>query len=118
MATKRPKREVENTEFLGFALRILEAAGRRVATGDIDALPLLLELGDRARLAEVNAVIGLRLDHGYTWQEIGDRCGFTRQAASKRWGAIVSREEARRAAQVQRVEQAQLPAELVPTARR
>lgn len=117
MATKRPKREVENGEFMGFALRILEAAGRRVGTGDIESLPLLLDLADRARLAETTAVIGLRLDHGYSWQEIGDRCGFTRQAAQKRWGEIVAREAGRREWQAELVHQGELPAELVPQPR-
>lgn len=99
MTSKRPKRDVENNEFFGFAQRIMAAAGRRVAAGDIEALPILLDLEHEVQLATVHAVIGLRLDGGFSWQDIADRLGTSRQAASKRWGDVVAREAKRRAAQ-------------------
>ena len=44
----RGPRVVENAEFTAFGRRILRAAGRRVAAGDVDALPALAALGGRA----------------------------------------------------------------------
>ena len=77
---------VENDEYAAFARRILRAYARRIATGDIEALTLLTNLGTDVENATRDAVIGLR-DHGYSWAEIGSRLGVTRQAAQQRWGA-------------------------------
>lgn len=98
MATKRAKRDVENRDFMGFAQRIIAAAGRRVGSGDIDELPRLMDIDQELRLATLQAVIELRLDHGYSWQDLADRCSFSRQAAQKKWGAAVDREARRRSA--------------------
>ncbi|MGY3515106.1 hypothetical protein ACVMYR_02185 [Micromonospora sp. PTRAS2] len=83
----RPKRReiVENDEFAAFARRIIRAHGRRVATGDVEALRDLLALSDAIDQAVAEAVIGLRA-FGYSWAEIGSRLGISRQAAQQRWG--------------------------------
>jgi hypothetical protein len=74
-------RVVENLEFPAFGRRVLRAAGRRVAAGDVDALPALsAELGT----AITHAVTELRAA-GYRWAEIAVRLGVTRQAAHQRW---------------------------------
>ena len=56
---------MENGEYAAFARRVLRAYARRVATGDVEALTLMLGLS----------------------AEIGSRLGITRQAAQQRWGA-------------------------------
>ncbi|MBQ1051688.1 hypothetical protein KBX50_24875 [Micromonospora sp. C51] len=76
---------VENTEFAGFARRIIRAHGRRVATGDVEALRDLVNLSSAIDEAIADAVIGLR-QFGYSWAEIGSRLGISRQAAQQRWG--------------------------------
>ena len=82
-ATRR--REVENPDYAAFLRRILRAYSRRIAAGDLDAL------GDLARLREeldgnlTDAVAGLRNDWSYSWQEIADVLGCSRQAAQQRW---------------------------------
>jgi hypothetical protein len=83
---KAPRPVVENDEYAAFARRILAAYARRIATGDIESLTLLVNLGTDTETATRNAVIGLR-EHGYSWAEIGSRLGVTRQAAQQRWGA-------------------------------
>ncbi len=75
---------VENDEYAAFARRILTAYGRRVATGDIEALAALVQLGVQVEEATRAAIIGLR-EHGYSWTEIGGRLGIHRQAARQRW---------------------------------
>ncbi len=76
---------VENDEYAAFARRILRAYARRIATGDIEALTLITDLGTDVEDAIRSAVIGLR-DFGYSWADIGFRLGVTRQAAQQRWG--------------------------------
>lgn len=79
---------VENREFNAFARRIIRAYGRRVSEGDVDALPELIELSASVDEAITNAVKGLRA-FGYSWQEIADRVGMSRQAAQQRWGRSI-----------------------------
>jgi hypothetical protein len=83
----RPRRRdvVENDEYAAFARRIIRAHARRVATGDIQALTDLVGLSTLLDEAITDAVTGLRA-HGYSWTEIADRLGITRQAAHQRWG--------------------------------
>ncbi|RLP93612.1 hypothetical protein [Micromonospora sp. CV4] len=76
---------VENDQFAGFARRIIRAHGRRVATGDVEALRDLVALSSVIDDAIGDAVIGLRA-FGYSWAEIGSRLGISRQAAQQRWG--------------------------------
>ena len=86
LTSKPAKPVVENDEYAAFARRILRSYARRVAHGDIDALTRMIGLADDIETAIRTAVIGLR-DHGYSWTEIGNRLGVTRQAAQQRWGA-------------------------------
>jgi hypothetical protein len=79
---------VENREFNAFARRIIRAYGRRVAEGDVDALPELIELSASLDEAITNAVKGLRA-FGYSWTDIAARVGMSRQAAQQRWGKAV-----------------------------
>ena len=80
---RRP-RVVENAEFTAFGRRVLRAAGRRVASGDVDALPALAALSAELEVAIGTAVVGLR-EAGYSWSEIAARLGVSRQAAHQRW---------------------------------
>jgi hypothetical protein len=77
--------EVENPDYAAFARRIIRAHGRRIAEGDIDALPELVALAAELDDATQRAVDGLRA-FGYSWGEIAGRLGTTRQAAQQRWG--------------------------------
>jgi len=75
---------VENDEYAAFARRILAAYGRRVAAGDVEALAALVQLGAQVEDATRAAIIGLR-EQGYSWTDIGDRLGISRQAARQCW---------------------------------
>ena len=84
--TRNRRRDVvENDAYAAFARRIVRAHGRRVATGDIEALADLMRLAADIETAIREAVIGLR-DFGYSWADIATRLGITRQAAQQRWG--------------------------------
>ena len=77
--------DVENDAYLVFVARVITAAGKRVATGDVDALPDLAQLAHDLDAALITAVTGLRR-FGYSWEQIASRLGVTRQAAQQRWG--------------------------------
>jgi hypothetical protein len=85
LTANRARRPVDNDEYASFARRILRAYARRVATGDIDALTAMTALSDEIDTAIGQAVTGLR-SFGYSWADIGNRLGITRQAAQQRWG--------------------------------
>ena len=76
---------MENDAYLVFVARIIAAAGKRVATGDVEALPDLARLSADLDAALIMAVEGLR-QFGYSWEQIASRLGVTRQAAQQRWG--------------------------------
>ena len=77
--------DVENDAYLSFVARVIIAAGKRVATGDVEALPDLAQLYADLDQALIRAVQGLR-EFGYSWEQIASRLGVTRQAAQQRWG--------------------------------
>ena len=84
---KRAKRVVENDQFDAFARRILRAYARRVAAGDVEALRNLAALSQEVDAVTRLAIAGLRRPmYGYSWAEIADRLGTSRQAAQMRYG--------------------------------
>lgn len=82
---KRPKRDVENDQFDAFVRRILRAYARRVASGDVEALRTLVTLTSELDATVRLAVAGLR-EVPYSWAEIANRLGVSRQAAQMRYG--------------------------------
>ena len=85
LTSRSRRRVVENDEYAAFTRRVLAAYGRRVATGDVEALAPMLALSRSLDEAIGQAVIGLR-QFGYSWAEIGARLGLTKQAVHQRWG--------------------------------
>lgn len=81
----RRREVVENDEYAAFVRRIVRAYARRIATGDVDALTDMVNLSTLLDEAITDAVTGLRA-HGYSWTDIADRLGISRQAAHQRWG--------------------------------
>jgi DNA-directed RNA polymerase specialized sigma24 family protein len=85
--TRRSRRRhvVENDAFAAFTRRIVRAYARRVAAGDVEALADMVTLSEDLDTAIGDAVTGLRT-FGYSWADIANRLGITRQAAHQRWG--------------------------------
>ena len=89
---KRAKRTVENSDFDAFARRILRAYARRVAAGDIEALPGLAMLVSEVDTVVRESVRALRKPpYGYSWDELGQRLGVSRQAVQMRYGEKADR---------------------------
>ena len=84
--TRNPRRDpVENDQYAAFTRRVLAACSRRVAAGDIEALADLAHLAADVDTAIREAIAGLR-GYGYSWADIANRLGVTRQAAHQRFG--------------------------------
>lgn len=84
-ARRRRREDVENDAYLVFVARVIAAAGKRIASGDVEVLPDLAQLATDLETALITAVTGLR-EFGYSWEQIASRLGVTRQAAQQRWG--------------------------------
>src|SRR3954467_14453606 len=84
---QRSRRAGENREFAAFVRRILRAYAARVAAGDVEALASLTALSAEVDAVTRLAVAGLRKGpYSYSWSEIADRLGVTKQAAQMRYG--------------------------------
>ncbi len=84
LSRSRRRDVIENDEYAAFTRRIVRAYSRRVAAGDIEALTSMVTLAADVEDAIQAAVIGLRT-FGYSWTEIANRLGISRQAARQRW---------------------------------
>ncbi|WP_309105008.1 hypothetical protein [Microbacterium sp.] len=83
------RESVDTASYIGFARRIIRAAGERVANADDWELGELLSLRDEVEQAITRAVQGLR-EQGHSWQYIADALGITRQSAHQRYAEKVS----------------------------
>ena len=83
------RREVETSDYIEFAKRIIRRAGERVALADDWDLAELASVYDDLGDAVAVGVAGLRAQ-GHSWQYIGDALGISRQAAQQRFAEKVS----------------------------
>ena len=84
---RRPRPEREAPEIAAMVGRVLRALARRAEAGDLDALEELRGLRDAADAALVAAARGAHDGRGhYSWTEIANCLGITRQAARQRFG--------------------------------
>ncbi len=84
MSPNQRREVIENDEYAAFTRRIVKAYSRRVAAGDIEALASMVTLAADVEAAIQDAVVGLRA-FGYSWTDIANRLGISRQAARQRW---------------------------------
>jgi hypothetical protein len=85
LTPKRRYRIVENDEYAAFLRRVIRAYSRRVASGDVEAITVMVALAADLEEATRQAITGLR-GFGYSWADIAMRLGITRQGAQQRWG--------------------------------
>lgn len=83
--TRQPHRETP--EYVAMLRRMLRGLGRRMAEhsnpSDLaDLVQLQRELDATIR----QSVHAMRDEHGYTWQQLADELGVTKQAAQQRYG--------------------------------
>lgn len=87
MATARPRRQRNRKpteELKGMFGRMLRAYVKRAADEDPWVVKDLLDIREQLDASIDDAVANL-VARGYSWQDIGQELGMTRQAAWKRW---------------------------------
>ena len=85
---------VENSEYVKFARRIMRALAKR-AGADVDTLPELRAIQEDLEAMMASSVAACRAE-GYSWGEIAQRLGTTRQAAQQRYGKTSGQQAERR----------------------
>lgn len=75
-------KEVENESYAAFCMRVTKSLGDRVGAGDCHQLRYIRKLREVTEEAEGRAVLGL-LAQGYSYAEIGEGLGISRQAVHK-----------------------------------
>lgn len=84
-ATNKAGRYRQLSEYIGFVRRSIRALAKRVGDeADIEGLGPMLDLQRQMDASIQTAVDSLRAA-GYSWDEIGQRAGVTRQTAFERW---------------------------------
>ena len=89
----KSKREREAPEVGAMALRVIRALVRRAEAGDTEALEQLQMIEAVAQSATGEALTRMQAGSGqapYSWAELGDAMGVTRQTAherSRKWRA-------------------------------
>jgi hypothetical protein len=78
------RQERDTAEYLAMLDRMIRAAGRRVAVGDVEDLQPLVDLADVLEEAIVAAVGGLK-SSGVSWRAIGQATGTSHVAAIQKW---------------------------------
>lgn len=80
-------RDYEAPDMAAFMCRVARALVRRAADGDLEVLSALAKADDAVADAMVQAARELHEGrYQYTWAQIADQLGITRQAAQQRFG--------------------------------
>jgi len=83
--------EVAETEaYAAMLSRMIAAYGRRLADGDPADLARAMTLQDLLGSVIAQGVADARATHGWSWSEIGEAAGISRQAAQQKYGRTVT----------------------------
>ena len=80
------ERVIESQEYARIVGAFVRALTKRGLAGDIQALIALSDCRKQISEAMAETAVALRVEHGYSWGEVGLAFGVTRQAARQRWG--------------------------------
>ena len=75
----------DHAEYFGMARRVIRAAGKRAGSADPEDLAPLAALSLVVDVALHEAVMAQR-EAGFSWAQIGNALGMTRQSAQERFG--------------------------------
>jgi hypothetical protein len=83
----KPKKAREASDIWAMVNRMFRSLAKRAADGDMDALGALTACETAANGWAKAAVANLRAEPwNYSWSDIGDALGVSRQAAQQRFG--------------------------------
>ena len=94
MPRKRPTRPTDSSEYLGFMERLTRNLAKRAESDGIDALHSLAVINRLHEDVMREMVAYLRSEEGgaYSWADIGEALGMTRQSAQGRFGGEGARQ--------------------------
>lgn len=84
---------VENADYFQMVGRMVRGMGKRGANGDYTDLTEMAKVQQMMTEAMQTAVDGMREQQGYSWAEVGEGLGITRQAAQQRFGRKAAKVE-------------------------
>ena len=79
------ERVIESQEYARIVGAFVRALTKRGLGGDIQALVALSDCRKQISEAMAETAVALRVEHNYSWGEVGLAFGVTRQAARQRW---------------------------------
>lgn len=77
---------IENSDYGRFAVRVIRGMARRAA-GDPELLPALRDIAELVD-GQMRVAVAQCRREGYSWAEIAERLGTSRQAAQQRYGRL------------------------------
>jgi uncharacterized protein with PIN domain len=80
------KREYETADYVAMMRRMTRGLGRRLADGDPADVASALDVSRELDRVIKESVRAMREAHGFSWAQIADELGMTRQAAQQRFG--------------------------------
>src|ERR1700756_5456012 len=88
ISTERRERHVDDmSEWEAFLRRILRATATRVSDGKTESLAVIARVRKLVDETMQESVTRLRAEPwNYSWRDVGDALGITRQAAEQRFG--------------------------------
>lgn len=86
MARTRRKEIRETTEYIAMLRRMVRGLGRRVANGDPGDLADAIRLQQELDVVIREAVSVMRESSGFSWQQLADELGVSKQAAQQKYG--------------------------------
>lgn len=86
----RTQQTTETTEYVAMLERMLNSLGRRVAEGDPSDLAAAVRLQAHLDTVIHEAVARMRADSGFSWAQLAEELGTTRQGAYQRYGRRLS----------------------------
>lgn len=82
---RRPRVEREASDMSAFVVRVLGGLAKRAEGGDLESLVALRDLDVALTVAQKRAARGLVELQGYSWTQLAQRLGISRQGARQRW---------------------------------
>lgn len=90
IATRKRREPIETPDYARMMRRFVRRYGARVGQGDPVDLTTMLEIQAELEAAFEVAVAG-QIDAGYSWREIGEGLGISKEAAWKRFRPTLTR---------------------------
>lgn len=84
--TSKRREATETQDYIAMLSRMVRGLGRRVATGDPADLAAAVELHAQLDAVIRDAVQVMREDSGFSWQQLADELGTSKQAVQQKYG--------------------------------